>query len=331
MDGRSRQPGLSGRRRAAGFSLVELVVVMSILVVVMSLVISVAGGVIEANRKALQRASFEILDRVLDGFASQNPLRVYRNETGMNEDIPAIRWSGFFNKYPPINLAEVEPPLNSGKLSESIYVAGRSIHQRIEGKPPGPIPPILPGAVVRDPDGLAGEASRIAFDDTESFLFYVNYFAPGLAGRLGHLADGMIVNRDGDWVDLGNDGDPDISDIELMELRDVWGRPVLYINDCRDRFNNITGAAGPDGRIDNPLVEANNGKPVFVSAGPDGYFSAEDLYDAGADPPSDAALDDNIYSLPGDLVDRIDRGWDQNGPLTSLLRYDHLTDQWKPR
>ena len=67
---RGTSESVPGRRLELGplrwqraFSLVELIVVMSILIVVMSLAIGAGGAVIEANRKRLQQASFQILDQ----------------------------------------------------------------------------------------------------------------------------------------------------------------------------------------------------------------------------------------------------------------------------
>jgi len=319
-----REVGRPARCRRHGFSLVEVIVVMSILIVVMSLVVSAGSSVIEANRRSLQGASFEVLDQVLDEFAHQNPLKGYLDESGLAQ----MPWKGFYNKYPPMDLSAVTPGFNGGSVTEDINLAGRSIHQRIMGKFTTPIPAVLPyPAQVRDAGGTADSASEEANDDTEAFLFYVNYYAPALGARLTKLDEGMITNRDEDWVDLDNNGKAEEGDIALTELCDVWGHPVLYINDCRDRFDNVTSGSGiPDGRIDNPLVEANNGKPVFVSPGPDGYFTAEDQVAAGADPPPSNPLADNIYSISRTLVERIEAR-----DLTDLLRYDFEKSRWQPR
>jgi hypothetical protein len=137
----------------------------------------------------------------------------------------------------------------------------------------------------------------------------------------------MVTNEDEDWVDLNNDGQPLEGDIALNELRDVWGNPLLYINDCRDRFDNVnTNSAGADGRIDNPMLEANNGKPVFVSPGPDGYFTTQDVVGPGVEAPPTDPLADNIYSIPRAVVERLDPV-----VLNDLLRYDFTANRWKPR
>ncbi|UCG34253.1 MAG: type II secretion system protein [Phycisphaerales bacterium] len=321
-------PEAFARSLRSGFSLVELIVVMSILIVVMSLAIGAGSAVIEANRRSLQQASFEILDQVLEDFARQNLLKAYLDEDGAGQ----LSWKGFYGKYPPMDLSAVRPGFNSGAVSEDMNLAGRNLHQRIMGQFTTPIPGVLPGARLRE--GLsdasfdvASTATAFAHDDTESFLFYVQYYSPANAARLEKLAEGMVINADEDWVDLDNNGLPEEGDIALNELRDVWGNPVLYINDCRDRFDNVsTSSAGADGRIDNPLLEANNGKPVFVSPGPDGYFTAQDVVGPGVEAPPTDPLADNIYSIPRALVERLDPA-----VLNDLLRYDFTTSRWKPR
>ena len=317
--------GVGPGRWQRAFSLVELIVVMSILIVVMSLAIGAGGAVIEANRKRLQQASFQILDQALEDFARQNPLKGHLNK-GVQ-----VPWKGFFDKYPPMDLSQVVPGFNAGSVSEDINLAGRSLHQRITGLLTQPIPAILPDSRVRDgledgSFGVACSASEEAYGDTESFVFYVSFYSPALGARLKKRADGMVTNQDGDWVDLDNNGEPEEGDLPLTELCDVWGHPLLYINDCRDRFDNMMGGAGADGRIDNPLVEANNGKPVFVSPGPDGYFTAQDKVASGADPPPTNPLADNIYSIPRTLVERVDAE-----DLADLLRYDFERSRWIPR
>ena len=311
---------------------------MSVIAVLFGLVIGVAGQAISAFRVRQQEAAFDILAGALEDFAQQNSLKFLRHNKGANPNTGEIAWKNVFGKYPPMDLSRVYPPLNSNPRTDR-DMAGQTLHRRIRGDylnndNAQEFPPIIdvgyPGNVVTIQEDNP-DASEFDYDDTESFLFYLKFYAPSLEERLERLPAGMLTNLDLDWVDINGNGNGDAEDIELFELRDVWGNPVLYINDARDRTRHGAGpGSNPDGHIDNRLIEMNNGKPVFVSPGPDGYFTIKDepsdLMDA---PPADP-LADNVYSIPSTLVVRILNQDDGYEYLTNLLRYDFTENRWKP-
>ncbi len=325
------------------FTLLEIIITLGIITVLATLVISVATRAVFTGRESQARAVFQTLDQVLDTFAAEEPLRSnYKRQH--NNAGPTFK--DFFGKYPPTRVPkEILPntmPTNS--------LADADLYHRITGRDAPanyPLPAAIPDARIylgtdgNRIDNNAGHPARKQNEAIESFVFYVNYYSPTAAEMLRRLPPGTIVNRDvvpnepsrvGDWVDLNDNGEGDEGDFDLSELVDGWGNTILYLNSQLDRFDNISyQRERPDGRIDNLLIELAGGRPVFVSAGPDGYFSRHDIPRNSGSPVPENAMQDNVYSVPKSKVDALSP--ENLKHLENLLTYDHSrnVNNWAPR
>lgn len=271
-------------RRA--FTLVELIVVMAILAILLTLAVAVSTRVIESNREKLTFSHFHIIEAALDAFAHENPLSAWRSNA---------RYEANYGPYPPT--------ANLVFLAADDGIANVHLRERLLGRRGSSETSLEPFLLNWRPGEAQPEIQEVdhELDSSKALYFFLTNFSPAARALINSLPDDQLTNADNAAVVFAP-GDP--RNIQLLEIRDPWGKPILYINDRRDDFVNAPdgtrGSQQPDGQPDNPLVALNEGRPLLISHGSDGWLIPGDP-DAPETPPADA-WKDNLFNVDTDRL-----------------------------
>jgi len=286
---RTTNNATQGMQRArAGFSLIELLVVITIIVILASLVLAVSGGVIRASENRATRNTLEILNAATEEYERVMDRRVtYRSSTAIAGGIAADPAASATAVY-DINV-DLGPNTAIPPGSASTGVTGwTSLQQPYSSIPPGP-----PQAG----HGLPAY-STLPFRRTATLLWILTQ-SQASAPIIQRLPDSVLRN-----IKLGGTSS---SNSLLRHCVDSWDTPIIAVFPGREATQAELAAANPnvvdaDGtvRCDSEAAPANQGGMVkirckdrrilWVSAGNDTRFN--DAPVSGVARPSS----DNIYS-----------------------------------
>ncbi len=307
------------RRASAGFTMVELLVVVAVIVILLGAIIGIGGKVISGAKVSDTETLFRTLGLAIEQF---------------NEDAPLAKVRGYterYGNYPPDEL-------------EAFSAA--------DGIPPSPPVTTLLSSTARledeDDTGLDASLDKVEHRDVKAMLLAIKVFSAESAAILDQVDErfkqiGKTAARLTEYYDP-KDNSANAFRQPLVYLVDSWGTPIEYYATV------VPGGPPPSATFDvthdkapdhpsagtrriasTALITANNGQPVFVSYGPDGeeqfakdvlttvgqtqvvWDFNDDFADAAPAPGSvDRTINhtlnhDNIYSSPA-LADRLAAG-----------------------
>ncbi|MCA9253790.1 MAG: type II secretion system protein [Phycisphaerales bacterium] len=228
-------------RRASGFSLVELLVVLAILSLLIGMAFKGISSVTESAKVRETEGLFGALKQAVESYE----LEANQSRAGGNV---AQR----YQKLPPDDM--------------SLFVNGAMASGTVVVKDTGE-PPFTP----LDPrDASTGALTAFAHNhgDVRAMLLAMRLRSPKASEILDGINKKYIVNEGNMVFDPGDGTEP----IPLINFVDGWGTEIEY-------YSNSPTAANPAPRDKASLnfVHANNGEPLFVSYGPNGQdqFSEE--------------------------------------------------------
>ena len=319
------------------FTMVELVVVVTILLILIGLVVSVSSRAIDSGKQRQAKAVLDILDTAIEQFASDNPLASWSSASGT---LPALGlnpndYKRGYGSFPPhydwyaenspqpddvraTTLAE-HPSANAiGRVAWLHYQAPNP--PEFLSKPQGsatfaPDRTLLRHKAEYDDNNALNE-ERYDLENSENLYFFLTQLSSEAKVILDRLPAGTLTNKDiyarksgqapvvaqPDAVQVPNAPPPGT---DLMEFRDPWGNVIsywVYYFKEEERFVNgiYEGPPPPMGTGRNePLISP---VPVLESAGPDGKFGHRPGIGHDHNNPhpldDDKALPDNLFSRP---------------------------------
>ena len=247
--------------RRAGFSLIEMLVVVGLIVVLLAIVLAVGPGLLKSQRIAQTKGVLGALDRALDEFRLANGA-FPKIKPGAYADVPGPDWA-----LPKDGLNNV----NAGEAAFRAYPAGGTKYAR------------RPDAAVFIAAAMGtGEVSNIIRNIPAQFQR--NTVSAASQDGTPSMIDPWSSTQ---W------------DIPWVALKSTY---ILYVDAANPLAQELYG-------------RCVNGRPYFVSSGPDGKFGIEDeFYDWSANASTgsrtevEAALTDNITSYPVGPVS-LDSSW----------------------
>ncbi len=265
----SRQMPL--RRRAAargGFTLIELVVVVGIIIALLSLVLAVSTLLIQQNEARQLEAAFANLETAVLEYEQT----IGRPITFQNRLDPGGAWD--VPKEPTMGLALTEP---KNTFPSSLYRASASA-----------------GVQYGDCNSPGGSG----WCKFTAQLFSLLRGTQSAEDIIARLDPSLLVPIE--LIPLPGQGTDSLQKESLVSLHDPWGNPVAVVFPGRMWREGDTVAQDSDGTIrtyfEHRAGICRNGKVLFVSAGPDG-----DLGNASCSGGAQLeATFDNVYSYkPG--------------------------------
>jgi prepilin-type N-terminal cleavage/methylation domain-containing protein len=285
---RTTNNATQGMQRArAGFSLIELLVVITIIVLLASLVLAVSGGVIRASENRATRNTLEILNAATEEYERSMDRRVtYRSAQAIAGGIAADTAPSATAVYDINGDLNTNTSIPPGTASSGV-TGWTSLQQPYSSVPPGP-----PQAG----HGLPAY-STLPFRRTATLLWILTQ-SQASAPIIQRLPESVLRNIK---LSTGN------SNSLLRHCVDSWDTPIIAVFPGREATQTELATANPnvvdaDGtvRCDSEAAPANQGgmakirckdrRILWVSAGNDTRF--HDAPVSGVSRPSS----DNIYS-----------------------------------
>ena len=212
--------GMKARKRQAGFTLIEILVVVAIIVLLTAGMVKVAQTVRTRAQERVTKGTISMLVSALGEYKNFHD-RGSGFEFPVGPDVP-----DFFtnNNFPP-NVGLIDAL--SEFFDENLFALsdGEDQHNNY---------------VWKDDVDLVDMRWALA---TIEFLYCVMEDVPGCKAILEKLPVDVAVNDDNDLVIIRGQAKP------LLEVNDAWGHPLWYAYKGPGNFPAIT-SAGPDGLFD---------------------------------------------------------------------------------
>ena len=300
----SRHAGESNillKRRSAGFTLVELLVVIGLLTVLITIVVSVSARVISSGRARHTRAVMQTLQLAIEQFQTEAPLA----------KVPYYN-SRYVNNAPPDEL--------------EVFDQGTT---RVHYNPRFSVN-LAPGAAEIIYPEINANLGKLHYRDTKAMTLAIKLYSPAGAEILDRVDDRFRRSpisdyrghpqfgswpTDGEYLDQPDTGTGAAVQIPLDYFVDSWGTPLQYYATflpesagggmAVQKPTSKYDVGGARQKVSTMLVQMNNRSPVLVSYGPDGRSqfptpTAEQPYpppDPVDDLTSDYA-DDQLINMP---------------------------------
>lgn len=244
--------GLTVKRAARGFTLIEILVVVSILAILAGILLVALGSVSRASKK---KATVALLENARSMLA----------EYELTSKLPLAFDAGYTPSVAQLTAKQTELT-NAG--FPLFYAAGTSV---------------APGLVTADTEAYTGASATKNRRQMPAMVATGEVFSrlravPKNETSFGNLDPANLMNATDDVaVTTGP---------KYQVPLDAWGNPILFVYRSLTGVNEGYNDGDPSlaASYSNParIKTATDGKPFFVSAGPDGNFSTGD---------------DNLYSF----------------------------------
>lgn len=232
---------LSRIRRPAGFTMIELLVVIVVLGLLISLVTAVAAKAIRQQKVRNTQQIMQNVTLALEQFGTENPLRAIYDRKDRET----------FGKYPPYQLANVTASGSVSAVLEPAHafstgspaVPGRLIDRLARDVSATGAPAVNDWVVIEDPnDGN---------DDIRALYAYTKVYSPATLRLIPEDRLKPINSQSRDYVNpqgsAGTPGTPGALDwLDILAIHDAWGVPLdymLYVKCewglCRDPLTGI--------------------------------------------------------------------------------------------
>lgn len=278
---RSQPASPAGLTRRRGFTLIELMVVIAIIVLMLAMFFAVGQSVLTGGKERNTKAMMLLVESAINEFHAAAPLAQYNAPGGVGGEYVTR-----YGNYPP---CELEVFTQTGLPSPPASVS-------IGNLTPGAVG----GGAQLSEDSPSSGFADITNRDIKAMLLAIRTFS--VAGseildridsryrRINDLADSFVApDRAVEYLDRDGNGNPDLGDTPLEILVDDWGQPIEYLS------TRIVQGAGlttelPRQVMADAWVQSNNGVPVLMSYGPNGpdQFDSEFIDAVG---PSDLVTD----------------------------------------
>ncbi len=293
--------------KAAGFTLVEMLIVVVIIAILLTALFSVAGTVMDGAKARQTRAVMLNLEQAIEQFKADDPMKAIR--------YPASPGNPYKDRYGPYPCDELDGFVRGVNLGIPDESAGE------EGAVMGP----GNSSTLNLPPGL--QLKDVPHADIKALALVIQLYSPSAAAILEQITTKHRRPPDnpGEFFDRNANGDLGTDDLPLIYFVDAWGTPLQYfaVNPRKGSpVEKANSETDPDGeRLASCafLMGKNRGQPLLVSYGPDGrdQRSPDFVENAGRDLVADFALleppphiidhplnEDNIY-LDETLADRL--------------------------
>jgi type II secretory pathway pseudopilin PulG len=264
--------------RTGGFTLLEMLIVISIIIILVAIVVGAGVGVVGGRKKSVTQNVLLTLDRALAEYIQ------------INSAPPAFR-AYDYAETPGLDLLPGDKENSPSVDNDDQAVTGASFAFT-------EYPTNSNNYLPRYPDAAVFVEQVQGYGDVDSILSGLERWlqptpSSSLRGSYGTTqahADETIPSVRDDWSDDSWDGNTDSTDWPLLT-----GGLVLYIHPSNHLAQALYG-------------RCKNGRPYFMSAGPDGKFGTTNEFSQNGDldPTPEkilqaiAAMEDNVYSYQPD-------------------------------
>lgn len=269
----------------AGFTLLEIMIVVGIIVVLATIAVSVAPGIIDSQKaKQTKVTVMETLASAIHEYSREQPMSNTPVETFSGS---TIKYKSLYGTYPPSPVSPMTLDDEFGNYGPTAFDRDDTSQPRFKGSYSTKEKFELIVRSLLVPRGtelnwhVGGSANWKNTDDVkdaglsiECLLLFIHQLSSGAEKIVERLPAQYRTNADKDsltWNELN--GAPETR--ELFEVNDAWGRPLRYAVQVPLQDNDGNSlmrkwelrSAGPDGKFE----------PTFDA---DGVFTLED---AGGD------------------------------------------------
>ena len=238
---------------ASSFTLVELIVAMSILVLLVAITVPVASSLIKGAKVKNTLVTLQVLQSAIAEYAHERPMQADSSQIS-----PAASgndpntYFNLFGNYPPSPISPFDlvmatippPPLGS---DSDVPTTSTKFNQLLD---------TYLNHATRSPN------TDDAYASAEALVLFLRTLSPGAEAILNKLPDGRLTNQDGDVVQIPHGQPPvQVELVDLFEVVDAWGHPIRY-------------AVSPAVEVTAGHVHVLRWEWELRSAGPDETFSA---------------------------------------------------------
>ena len=255
---------MGAERRAAAFTLVELLVVIAVIGVIVAVLLAVGTHVLDRQKATNTRSIMTTVRLALDQFATEDPLRGNYDNPKMRDSSGNLIIGRTFGPYPPYQLKDEGGNDSVAKVLEPRHALSSSttaptLYQRLAWDLSGERSPAVGNWVGNSLQGQLPD--QVQHNDIRALYTYLAVYSPGVvtqipAARVKALVPGTpeYVNPTGVGTVAGNAGL-----IDVFGIHDAWGVPMDYFLHVKLEYK-----VGPDGT---PRWIVTDRVPVLRSRG----------------------------------------------------------------
>jgi prepilin-type N-terminal cleavage/methylation domain-containing protein len=245
----ARSSGLQGGRfrgGSAGFSLVEVLVVVAIVTVLMTFATIAVNGMIDSSRANDALALMQTIENAIAEFVQEAPLAGENEIMFKPTATDQVTYNQLFGPYPPTPTASFAP--NDTMLG----VYGPS-----DEEDPQTLDKMWRLALIgwgSSKPKLTSSNSAANYASIESLVLFLTRFSPRARDMIEKMPEGRLTNLDQDlmYLDANDNGtlDTDETGYPLREISDSWKQPLRYsfqLTPTGPRYE--LRSAGPDGEF----------------------------------------------------------------------------------
>lgn len=281
--------------RPAGFSLVEILVVMAIIGILLGAVFKGGSVLVQNSKKRDTEALLKRLDMAIDE---------YKREVDHSR-VPNM--AALWNAAPPDDLRAFHAASN-------VYIGGCPVRLRSTGSflRNGSAVAVNDLIDARDSSGrLSNPPSELQHSHIRAMVLAMRLYSPKATAILDGIDQRFWAEPDESFVYHPDPGKPGAITYRLDYLVDAWGTPLDYFSLC------ICGTGGtltPRERVSDAFFHQNNDGALVVSYGPNGQEQvADDMFAAEGD-----------STLVADYYEEMSTTTNRGGIINNRFNMDNL-------